>query len=70
MAHWPHGSAHSLWSRPLLGEAVTAEEAEVRIAFVALTRARRYCGLALPADSSAEVIEAFKGVGFELTGAA
>lgn len=61
----------ALWSRPLLGEAVTAEEAEeLRIAFVALTRARRFCGLALPADSPVEVIDAFQGAGFQLAGAA
>ena len=59
------GNQGALWSRPLLGEVVTADEAEeLRIAFVALTRARRFCALALPADSPTEVIQAFTGVGF------
>lgn len=55
----------ALWSRPLLRQAVSAQEAEeLRIAFVAITRARRLCVLALPADSSNDVINAFEAAGF------
>jgi superfamily I DNA/RNA helicase len=61
------GAQGTLWSRPLVGEDVTAQEAEeLRIAFVALTRARRLCVLALPSDNGAEVIDAFQAVGFRL----
>ena len=60
------GAQSALWSRPLLGEAVSAQEAEeLRIAFVALTRARRFCALALPANSAVEVIDAFQRAGFQ-----
>lgn len=59
------GAQGALWSRPLTGEAITAQEAEeLRIAFVALTRARRLCCLALPADSAPDVISAFESAGF------
>lgn len=57
----------ALWSRPLTGEPVSAEEAEeLRIAFVALTRARRICTLALPENSEDAIIDAFQSAGFEL----
>ena len=57
----------SLWAQPLLGEVVAPEDAEeLRIAYVALTRARRYCAVALPNDCGDEVISAFEGVGFRL----
>lgn len=56
----------ALWSRPLLGQAASAQEAEeLRIAFVAITRARRLCMLALPTDSSDDVINAFEAAGFQ-----
>ena len=56
-----------LWSRPLLGEAVAEEDGEeLRIAFVALTRARRYCAVGLPNNCGDEVIGAFEGVGFRI----
>lgn len=59
------GAQSDLWSRPLLGETVGPEDAEeLRIAFVALTRARRYCALALPDDCGDAVITAFEGAGF------
>lgn len=59
------GAQSALWSRPLLGQAVSAQEAEeIRIAFVAITRARRFCMLALPTDSSDDVINAFVAAGF------
>ena len=57
----------SLWSRPILGEAVPPEDAEeLRIVFVALTRAQRYCALALPADTDAAIIDGFQAAGFAL----
>lgn len=62
-----HGAQSALWSRPLLGEVVAEEDAEeLRIAFVALTRARRYCALALPDNCGDAVIAAFEGVGFHV----
>ena len=60
------GAQSALWSRPLLGQAVSAHDAEeLRIAFVAITRARRFCALALPAESSDDVIDAFEAAGFK-----
>jgi superfamily I DNA/RNA helicase len=59
------GAQGAIWSRPLLGEAVPAEDAEeLRIAFVALTRARRYCAVALPADTESVITDAFDDTGF------
>jgi DNA helicase II / ATP-dependent DNA helicase PcrA len=56
----------ALWTQPLRGEAVSEADAEeLRIAFVALSRARRYCALALPDDGNSEVIDAFLGAGFD-----
>lgn len=55
----------ALWSRPLLGEEVPPEQAEeLRIVFVALTRARRLCAVALPSDTSAEIGASFEEKGF------
>lgn len=60
----------ALWSRPLVGETVDEKDAEeLRIAFVALTRARRYCALALPDDCGDDVLAAYENVGFELASA-
>jgi ATP-dependent DNA helicase UvrD/PcrA len=60
----------SLWSRPLLGEEVPDDEAEeLRIVFVALTRARRYCALALPADTPQDIVDGFVAAGFQPTDA-
>lgn len=54
-----------LWSLPLMGEVVPAEEAEeLRIAFVALTRAARFCAVALPDNIAPEVVQAFLDHGF------
>ena len=65
------GPQGALWSRPLLGETVPPEEAEeLRIVFVALTRARRYCAVALPTDTEPQIIEGFKAAGFTLDPAA
>jgi len=61
------GAQSDLWSRPLLGEAVGEEDAEeLRIAFVALTRARRYCALGLPDNCGDPVLAAFEGAGFRI----
>lgn len=60
-----HGAQSRLWSRPLVGEAVSEKDSEeLRIAFVALTRARRFCLVALPDDCAEDVVVAFEGRGF------
>jgi DNA helicase-2/ATP-dependent DNA helicase PcrA len=62
-----HGQSDQaeLWSAPLLGEAVEEEqEEELRIAYVALTRAERYCAVALPNNVEVDRIDAYVGVGF------
>ncbi|MGQ0464924.1 MAG: UvrD-helicase domain-containing protein [Sporichthyaceae bacterium] len=62
-AHTPQST---VWTKPLLGVSMDAAEAEeLRIAFVALTRARRYCAVALPNDCGDTVIQAFVQAGFE-----
>lgn len=62
----PRGQG-TLWSRPLLGEVVAPEDAEeLRIAYVALTRARRYSAIALPDDCGDDVVGAFERSGFRL----
>jgi DNA helicase-2/ATP-dependent DNA helicase PcrA len=59
------GAQSALWSQHLGGEAVAEEDAEeLRIAFVALTRAQRYCALALPDDCEPDVIDAYESIGF------
>jgi len=59
------GPQGALWGRPLLGEAVQPEDAEeLRIVFVALTRAQRYCAVALPTDTPDAVIHGFQAAGF------
>jgi DNA helicase-2/ATP-dependent DNA helicase PcrA len=37
---------------------------EVRVAYVALTRARRYCAVALPDDSNPDIVDRFVAAGF------
>lgn len=61
-----------LWSSALAGEEIDAEQAEEkRIAFVALTRAKRICVVALPDDEGGrEAAEAFLDQGFRLIDAA
>jgi DNA helicase II / ATP-dependent DNA helicase PcrA len=57
----------ALWSRQLVGhEVAVAEHEELRIAYVALTRAERYCAVALPDNSTGELLNAFLGAGFVL----
>ncbi|MEV0769484.1 ATP-dependent helicase [Nocardia salmonicida] len=54
-----------LWAQRLRHHDTPEEQAEeVRIAFVALTRPRRYCAVAIPSDSPQQAIEAFKTAGF------
>jgi superfamily I DNA/RNA helicase len=57
-----------LWSSALAGEEIEAEQAEEkRIAFVALTRAKPICVVALPDDQGGrEAAEAFLARGFRL----
>jgi ATP-dependent DNA helicase UvrD/PcrA len=59
------GAQGALWSRPLLGEVVPPEDAEeLRIAFVALTRAQRYCAVALPTGTESGIVNGFEAAGF------
>jgi ATP-dependent DNA helicase UvrD/PcrA len=60
-----HTPQARLWSMPLVGDPIPDEEAEeLRIAFVALTRAARFCAVALPADSDPQTVQAFLDNGF------
>jgi len=62
-----HGQTNQagLWSAPLLGEEVEeAQREELRIAYVALTRAERYCAVALPTNVDTASLEAYLGAGF------
>ena len=47
----------------MLPWAVPADPEELRIVFVALTRAQRYCALALPSPTAHKVINRFVGAG-------
>lgn len=54
-----------LWCQPLLGGTVVDEYLEeLRIVFVALTRAQRYCALALPDFTNPVIVAGFEAVGF------
>jgi ATP-dependent exoDNAse (exonuclease V) beta subunit len=54
-----------LWSQQLLRQEIAdADREEVRIAYVALTRAERYCSVALPDDSTDDLLRAFFDAGF------
>jgi superfamily I DNA/RNA helicase len=54
-----------LWATPLAGEEVDGEDAEeLRIAYVALTRAERYCAVALPLDLAQDALMPYLNVGF------
>lgn len=55
----------AVWSTLLMGKGVAPEDVEeLRIAFVALTRARRYCAVAMPSDTPAPILAAFQDAGF------
>jgi superfamily I DNA/RNA helicase len=54
-----------LWAAPLIGQKVADDDAEeLRIAYVALTRAERYCAVAMPANVDRAVLEPYLKVGF------
>jgi DNA helicase-2/ATP-dependent DNA helicase PcrA len=56
-----------LWSRHLVGQEIAAAASEeLRIAYVALTRAEQYCAVALPDDCTKELLQAFTAAGFAL----
>lgn len=56
------------WTKALRGESLTEDEAEeIRIVFVGLTRARRYCALAVPDGTDPAAIAALRKAGFVLT---
>jgi len=58
-----------LWAAPLLGEEVEESELEeLRIAYVALTRAERYCAMAIPNNVDQHRIEAYTAAGFQRIG--
>lgn len=65
-----HGSQAKLWGSFISGEEIEEQVAEERrIAFVALTRARRYCLVALPDDEPGRLaMEAFVEAGFARIG--
>ena len=64
------GAQGALWSRPLLGEAVPPEDSEeLRIVFVALARAQRYCARAA-ANTEPAIAQGFDAAGFALAPAA
>lgn len=55
----------TVWSRPLRGETVPDDEAEeLRVLFVALTRAEKYLALAVPDNAARGAIDAFIAAGF------
>jgi len=58
-----------LWATGLSGgEVDDTDREELRIAYVALTRAERYCAVALPDDCSDARLSAFTAAGFRLLG--
>ncbi len=46
------------------GGSVPADPEELRIVFVALSRAQRYCALTLPSHTPQEVVDRFVDTGF------
>lgn len=59
-----HGAQGTLWSQAIEGDVADDVAEEIRIAFVAMTRARRYCALALPKDTADEIVATFVEAGF------
>lgn len=53
------------WIKGELGE---DRDEETRIGYVGLTRARRYCAVALPATTEKEVLDAYRSAGFVFVG--
>lgn len=59
------GRQADLWSAPLVGQAVDDAAAEEgRIAYVGLTRAEKYCGIAVATTVDEQIIQRFLGAGF------
>lgn len=55
----------ALWAKRLGGlDTANNDAEEVRIAFVALTRARRYLAVAIPDDTDEQTVQAFLAAGF------
>ncbi len=62
-ARWPREA--DTWTAPLRGEQLRPDLAEERrILYVAVTRARKYCVIALPTDTSPAVIDCLQRAGF------
>lgn len=58
----------SLWHEAVTGQETTNEEAEERrVGFVALTRARRFCAVAVPSSLPDEMLDALTAAGFSET---
>jgi DNA helicase II / ATP-dependent DNA helicase PcrA len=55
------------WIKGELGE---ARDEETRIGYVALTRARRYCAVALPDTTPTDILSAYEAAGFVIVSAA
>lgn len=53
------------WIKAQLGDEL---DEETRVGYVAITRARRYCAVALPSNTPQEVIDAYLNAGFVLRG--
>lgn len=62
---WGHGNAVS-WSGHL-NSGVAKQDEETRVAFVAITRSQRFFVLALPDDTSPEILKNFENVGFQIS---
>lgn len=58
-------SQATAWSLPLRETQFEPDE-ELRLVFVALTRARRFCSIALPSNTEVSVLDAFQRSGFLL----
>lgn len=59
-----HAHQATLWQQAILGEIDAHDAEERRIAFVALSRARRYCVVAIPRNLPANEVDALEAAGF------
>ena len=56
-----------LWQNHLAGEKLDeTDREELRIVYVALTRAQKYCAIAIPDDTAAPMIAALENAGFQV----